>query len=135
MRILLTAAASIGLASCGNAGQSESDALGSRLAPGKGEVVWRVSEKRPGGTENRHCFTIPHRGAVVYWPSRRTLSFTLSQGGYRKTLTSTFDSKSEHEVIFYWDQIAENIGLSVDGKPARERAAVPDTPWELSCPF
>jgi hypothetical protein len=38
-------------------------------------------------------------------------------------------------VIFYWDQIAENAGLSVDGKPAEKRVAVPDTPWKLTCPF
>ena len=135
MRILFLVTASIGLTACGNAAKSESEMLSSRLAPGKGEVVWRFSEKNHDGTENRQCFTIPHRGALVYWPSKHILSFTLSHGGFRKTLTSTFAPKSEHEVTFYWDQIAENMGLSVDGKPAKMRSTVPDRPWQLTCPF
>ena len=125
--------ASLTLASCGNLGERES--LRSRLAPGKGEVVWRISERTPYGTENRSCFDIAHGGAITYWPSKHTISFTLSQNGQRKTLTSTFASKPEHEVVFYWNQTSENIGLSVDGKPAQEFKTGPAAREPLTCPF
>jgi len=115
-------------------GQTEVDLL-ERLAYEKGEAVWRVSETKAGGTQNLRCFPAPHNGAVIFWPSHRTLSFSLNQGGHQKTLTATFVSKPEHEVKFYWDQISESIGLWVDGKPAGKREVADDSrPWRLVCP-
>jgi hypothetical protein len=118
----------------GSKSQSQADLL-QRLAYEKGEAVWRASEKNADGSEYRACFPIPHNGGIVYWPSHRTLAFTLNQGGHHKTLTATFASKPEHEVVFYWDQISESMSVSVDGKPAASRVvADASQPWRLNCP-
>jgi len=123
----------LALVSCSDL--TEQQKLSTRLAPGRGEVVWRVGETNAHGTENRLCFGTPHDGGVIYWPSRRSISFTLGQSGQRKTLTGTFQPRVEHEVVFYWNQTSENMGLSIDGKPAKDFRVVPDTKAPLACPF
>jgi hypothetical protein len=115
-------------------GQNQAELL-QRLAYEKGEAVWRVAERKPDGSEYRVCLPTPHNGGIVYSPSRGTLAFTLNQGGNHKTLTATYASKPEHEVVFYWDQISESMGVSVDGKPASSRVvAEASQPWRLACP-
>lgn len=116
--------------------RSNGNDLERHLAARWGQFTWRVSEKQRDGSENRQCYSIPeHRGAIVYWPSRHTLSFTLSQGDRRKTQTAVFRSKPEHEVTFEWNQIGETMGLSVDHKPSKKFKSVPAKNRQPVCPF
>lgn len=124
------------LTSCGShADSNEGEVLSRRLSPWKGDFKWHVSERRADGKENRQCFTVPHGGMVLFWPSRHAVSFAQTQGSEYKTVTVSFASKPEHDIVFDWDRTAETLGLFVDRTPAQKYETVSSRTQRPSCPF
>lgn len=114
--------------------QSEADMF-ANFSNEKGTAAWKLAEQTANGDDNSSCHPLPHTGALVFDTSRHRLAFTITQAGLRKTMIAHFSHKPVHDVVLYWDQANEDMGLMVDGVDAQEKGAVYAGPWRLACPF
>lgn len=136
MRKVVFAGVLLGLASCAASEERrDRERVITNLTPRYGEFIWRVSERRRDGRENRQCFEVPHGGRVLYWPSKHTVAFGLTQGDSRKTFTAFIPVKRQHEIKFMWNQISETISLMVDGAPPQKFQTEPLSVKPVECPF